>query len=289
MDFAEALEIAQASWELLGYSPRTRARYSVQISAMARFLQIPPAKITTSDLKRYLVSIKRQKSLSNATIYSQVNAIRAFFRALVDNGALSTNPADQLPLPRRSRKLPTYLTPDELVALLRASESNPRDHCLLEFLYATGVRVSEAVAMKVESVNLKEKTAMVKSGKGDKDRLVIMSEHACQELDHYLKKRRVRSEYLFPNRSGGRLSPRYIEKMIRAYAKRARITKPVTPHVLRHTFATHMLDRNVDIRAIQELLGHSSLATTQIYTHVTTERLRRIITAHPREALPDKA
>jgi len=185
--------------------------------------------------------------------------------------------------------LPTYLTPDELLALLHACESKPRDHCLLEFIYATGVRLSEAVAMRVDSVNLKEKTALVKSGKGDKDRLVIMSEHACQELAHYLKSRRTASEYLFPNRSGRRLSPRYVEKMIGRYAGKARISKCVTPHVLRHTFATHMLDGNVDIRAIQELLGHSSLATTQIYTHVTTERLRRIITSHPRERLSDKA
>lgn len=289
MDFRQAVDIAQGSWELMGYSARTRARYSLQIGAMARSLQLAPEKIETADLKRYLVTAKRQKSLSNSTVYSQVNAMRAFFKALVDNGVIAANPADPLPLPKRSRKLPTYLTSDELLALLRASESNPRDHCLLEFIYATGVRVSEAVGMRVDSVNLNEKTALVRSGKGDKDRLVIMSEHVRQELAHYLKKRGTHSDSLFPNRSGSRLSSRYVEKMIGRYAKQARIPKPVTPHVLRHTFATHMLDGNVDIRAIQELLGHSSLATTQIYTHVTTERLRRIITSHPRETLGDKA
>jgi len=289
LDFEEALDIAQGAWELMGYSARTRARYSLQISAMARNLHLAPEAVTTADLKRHLVSTKRQKSLSNSAVYSQVNAIRAFFKALVDNGVITTNPADPLPLPKRSRKLPTYLTSDELLTLLHACESKPRDHCLLEFIYATGVRLSEAVAMKVDSINLKEKTALVKSGKGDKDRLVIMSEHACQDISHYLKKRTTPSEHLFPNRSGGRLSPRYVEKMIARYARKARISKTVTPHVLRHTFATHMLDSNVDIRAIQELLGHSSLATTQIYTHVTPERLRRIITSHPRETLSDKA
>ena len=289
MDFQEAIDIAESAWELMGYSPRTRERYSLQIAVMARNVGKPVTEITPSDLKRYLLAVKREKSLTNATVYSQVNALRAFFKALVENGVMEDNPARDLPLPKRSKKLPTYLTMDELRALLEATEANPRNHCLFEFMYATGVRISEVLDMKTNAVNLKENTALVKSGKGDKDRLVIISRHASKEIKEYLRKRTTPSVYLFPGRTGGRLSTRYVQKIIGAYAHKAGISKKVTPHVLRHTFATHMLENNVDIRSIQELLGHNSLATTQIYTHVTAERLRRLVDIHPREALVNSA
>jgi site-specific recombinase XerD len=289
MDFEEAMDIAESAWELLGYSVTTRSRYRLQITVMARAVQKAPAEITPADLRRHLLTTKRAKSLTNATIYSQVNAFRAFFKALLQNGVLPTNPAEDLPLPKRSQKLPNFLTADELLALLQASERSPRDHCLLEFIYATGVRVSEALSMQTHSLNLKERTAIVKSGKGDKDRLVIMSNHASSDLASYLTKRTTPSQYVFPTQSGRQMGARNVQKMVALYAKKAFIAKRVTPHVLRHTFATHMLDNNVDIRAIQELLGHNSLATTQIYTHVTTERLRRIIKSHPRETLSDTA
>jgi len=273
----------------MGYSPRTRKRYALQIRVMARSMPPKVEEITTTALRRYLLELKRRKELTNATIYSQVNAMRAFFKALVENGILKTNPATAIPLPKRARKLPNFLTPEELVALLEASEGNLRDHCLLEFLYSTGVRVSEALDMKISSVDLKGKTAMVKSGKGDKDRLIIMSQHASSEIATYIKRRRTPSEYLFCTRSGGRMTARYVQKMVAKYADKAKLKKRVTPHVLRHTFATHMLNNKADIRAIQELLGHSSLATTQIYTHVTADRLRRMIGSHPRERLQEAA
>ncbi len=289
MDFDEAIELADSAWELMGYSPKTRHKYLLQARQMARSLQKPLSSVTTDDLKRYLLRMKHAKSLSNSTVYSHVNAIKAFFKVLLDNGVIASQPAEGLPVPRRQRKLPTYLTNEELSALLRVSRSNLRDHCLLEFMYATGVRVSEAVDMMVDSVNLAERTAFVRMGKGGKDRLVIMSQHAATELEQYLKKRYPPSPYLFTNRWGKKLTPRYVEKMIKRYADKAGIRKKVTPHVLRHTFATHMLESKVDIRAIQELLGHSSLATTQVYTHVTPERLKRLVGRHPREALEDQA
>ncbi len=285
MDFEDAIDIAVSAWELRGYSPRTRDRYALQVSVMARELDKPLDRITARELKSYLLERKRRKSLTNASVYSQVNAMRAFFKALVENGVISDNPAKDIPLPKRPRKLPNHLTAQELLALLKQSEVQPRDHCLLEFIYATGTRLSEALDMKVNSVNLDDNTAMVKSGKGDKDRLVIMSGHVASELTTYLTKRRTTSEYLFPSRSGGRLSSRYVQSMVARYAAKAGIPRSVTPHVLRHTFATHMLESNVDIRSIQELLGHSSLATTQIYTHVTSDRLRRLARSHPREKL----
>jgi site-specific recombinase XerD len=273
----------------MGYSPRTRERYALQISVMAREIAKPLEETAPSDLRQYLLATKRRKNLTNATIYSQVNAMRAFFKALVDNGVLDGNPAEDLPLPKRSKKLPTYLNYEELDALLAASESNSRDHCLLEFIYATGVRVSEALNMRKDSVDLNAKTAMVKSGKGDKDRLVIMSPHTAKEISAYLRKRTTPSSYLFPSRSGGKLTSRYVQKMVARYGHKAKISKRVTPHVLRHTFATHMLENNVDIRAIQELLGHNSLATTQVYTHVTAQRLRRLVESHPRDRLGETA
>jgi len=289
MDFNEAIDIAESAWELMGYSKRTRQRYRLQIKVMARQVGKPLKSITPSDLKRFLLANKREKSLTNATVYSQVNALRAFFKALIENGVIEDNPASHLPLPKRSKKLPTYLTTEELQALLEVSEAKPRNHCLLEFIYSTGARISEALDMKTVALDLNKNTALVKSGKGDKDRLIILSKHASRDIKEYLRKRTTLSDYLFPSRSGGRLSTRYVQKMIKDYAHKAKIKKRVTPHVLRHTFATHMLENNVDIRAIQELLGHNSLATTQIYTHVTTERLRRLIDIHPRETLVDSA
>ena len=289
MDFEEAIDIAESAWELMGYSPRTRQRYRLQIQVMARQVGKPLGNITLSDLKRHLLTNKREKSLTNATVYSQINALRAFFKALIENGVIEDNPASDLPLPKRSKKLPTYLTIEELQALLEASETKPRNHCLLEFIYSTGARISEALDMKTVDIDLKNYTALVKSGKGDKDRLIILSKHASRDIREYLRKRYTPSDYLFPSRNGGRLSTRYVQKMIKEYAHKAKIGKKVTPHVLRHTFATHMLENNVDIRAIQELLGHNSLATTQIYTHVTAERLRRLIDIHPREKLVDSA
>jgi len=285
LEFEDAIELADSAWELMGYSPRTRHRYVLQISRMAGEIGKPLSSLTAEDLRKYLLRIKHRRSLSNSTVYSQVNAIRAFFKVLSDNGVIEDNPAEELPIPKRQRKLPTYLSPRELSALLEESRRNLRDHCLLEFIYATGVRVSEAVEMRVESVNLADRTAFVRRGKGGKDRLVIMSEHVARELQEYLNKRSTPSPFLFTNRWGRKLTPRYVEKMISRYAEKAGIEKKVTPHVLRHTFATHMLENNVDIRAIQELLGHSSLATTQVYTHVTAERLKRLVGRHPREGL----
>ncbi len=283
MRFKEALDIADSHWELLGYSPRTRERYLLQIRELARWFNGPPQEIGRSDLRRYLLKTKRRKHLTNATTYSQVNAIKAFFKALMQNEAMEEDPAEDLQLPKRPKKLPTFLTKKELEALLEASSNNTRDHCLIEFIYATGARVSEAVNMKIDEIDLDGKTAMIKSGKGAKDRLVILSNHAASDIAWYLKERRTPSEYLFTGRSGDSLSARYVQKLIKKYAHKANIGKNVTPHVLRHSFATHMLENDVDIRAIQELLGHASLATTQIYTHVTSERLRALSDVHPRE------
>lgn len=283
MKFNEALDIAESHWELLGYSPRTRERYLLQIRELARWFNGPPQEIERSDIRRYLLQAKRRKHLTNATTYSQVNAIKAFFKALIQNEAISEDPAEDLQLPKRPKKLPTFLTKRELEALLKASSSKIRDHCLIEFIYSTGARVSEAVSMKVDDIDLEENTAMIKSGKGAKDRLVILSNHASSDISYYLKERKTPSEYLFTGRSGDPLSARYVQKLIKKYAHKAKIGKNVTPHVLRHSFATHMLENDVDIRAIQELLGHASLATTQIYTHVTSERLRALSDSHPRE------
>jgi integrase/recombinase XerC len=239
------------------------------------------------DYLSYLI----EQGIAKGSITRKLSAIRSFYRYLVREGILSSNPIEQASSPRRDRRLPSFLTVEEAVNLLKAPDLKTpqglRDRCLMELIYAAGLRVSELSSLVLEQVNMD--TCEIKvMGKGSKERIVLIGEPAAIALNDYLDNGRPLllgssiSNDLLLNSKGSRLSERMIQKILNKYARIAGINKRVYPHLLRHTFATHMLDGGADLRVVQELLGHSSLSTTQIYTHVTQSRARKVyLSAHP--------
>jgi integrase/recombinase XerD len=180
-------------------------------------------------------------------------------------------------LPKKSKKIPITLTPKEIKDLINATE-NVRNKLIIEFIFSTGVRISECVFMKINDLDFNEHTGKVVSGKGNKDRIIILSKIWVENYKCYLNERekRIKSEYLFCNLEGAPLSVDTIQKFLKISAKKAGINKPVSPHKLRHSFATSLLENDVNIRYIQQLLGHANLNTTQIYTKVNTNKLKEI-------------
>ncbi len=225
------------------------------------------------------------------SIARKLSAIRSLYRYLVREGKVSANPLEKASSPKLDRRLPSFLTVDETVRLLEAPDlSTPqgrRDRALLELLYAAGLRVSELESLNLEQLNMETKEVRV-WGKGSKERVVLIGEPAAYALNNYLVQGRPallgkkKTDAVFLNQYGGRLPARRIQKILDKYAQKAGIEKKVHPHILRHTFATHLLDGGADLRVVQELLGHAQLATTQVYTHVSQSQARKIYhSAHP--------
>jgi len=244
---------------------------------------------------RSWVAHLRQSRYSHATIARRLAGLRGFFRFLVNEGEFQYNPASLLGLAGQGRRLPEVLYASEVAQLLEAPDENTplglRDRAILEFFYATGVRVSELAALNLSDVHLSERYSRV-IGKGNKERIVYFGVPAQEAIERYLVDGRPAlvlkaplnrpPTALFVNRRGGRLTVRGIQRRVRKYVLEAALGQRVSPHVLRHTFATHLLDNGADLRSIQELLGHAALSTTQIYTHVSTERLKQSYQrAHP--------
>jgi integrase/recombinase XerC len=220
--------------------------------------------------------------LEPASIARKLAALRSWLRFLVRRGELSRNPAAEVRGPRLPRKLATFLPIDESQALLDGGPAAERDRAVLELLYASGLRVSELAGLDLDDVDLGQRTVRV-LGKGTKERVVPFGVRAAAALDSYLGQRGHGAGALFLGRRGRRLGVRSIFDIVRRQARATGITRRVTPHTLRHSFATHLLDRGADLRMIQELLGHSRLSTTQRYTHVSTSQLMRVYDrAHPR-------
>lgn len=242
-------------------------------------------------LRDYLSYLIKQ-GIAKGSITRKLSAIRSFYRYLVREGILTYNPIEQAALPRRDKRLPSFLTIEETVRLLQTNDLKTpqglRDRCLMELIYASGLRVSELAKLSYEQVNLDTGEIRV-WGKGSKERIVLIGTPATKSLNDYLDKGRplllgnnIENNYLFLNNKGDRLSERMIQKILNKCARLAGIEKRVHPHLLRHTFATHLLDGGADLRVVQELLGHANLATTQIYTHVTQSRARKVyLSAHP--------
>jgi len=226
-----------------------------------------------------------------SSIARKLSAVRSFYRYLVREGKASVNPLEKATSPKLDRRLPSFLTVEETVRLLEAPDrSTPqglRDRALLELLYASGMRVSELENLNIEQLNMETNEIRV-WGKGSKERVVLIGEPAARALNDYLEhgrpalRGRQRTNAVFLNQYGGRLPARRIQKILEEYSQKAGIGKRVHPHVLRHTFATHLLDGGADLRVVQELLGHAQLATTQVYTHVSQSQARKIYrSAHP--------
>jgi integrase/recombinase XerC len=272
-----------------GASPHTLRSYAADLTEFTRFLTeekiggLPGAD--TRAVRAYVARL-HQRRLSKATIARKLAAVRSCFRFLARRGALPANPARQVRSPRLGRRLPSFLPVDEATILLNAppepTTAGARDRALLELLYASGLRVAEGCGLDLDDLDEARRTVRV-VGKGDKERVVPVGETALEALAAYLAMRGRQRGPLFLNARGGRLTPRSAHRIVRARARQVGIDQRVTPHTLRHSFATHMLGAGADLRLIQELLGHSRLSTTQRYTHVSPEHLMRVYDrAHPR-------
>jgi len=244
--------------------------------------------VNKQTLRTYMAHLMEQE-YAKTSIARKLSAIRSFYRYLMREEMISASPAATTVSPRLDRRLPSFLTIDEAKRLVESPDlSKPygqRDRALLELLYASGLRVSELVNMNVEQINLATNEIRV-WGKGSKERVVLIGAPAARALDNYIKEGRhellgsKKNNALFVNRYGERLLARRVQKILEKYARK--INKKVHPHILRHTFATHLLDGGADLKVVQELLGHADLSSTQIYTHVTQSRARKIyLAAHP--------
>jgi integrase/recombinase XerD len=249
------------------------------------------SKITKNDIIEFMLS-EKDKGVSPTSISRRLAAIRMFHRFLARERVLKEDPTTLIDSPKLWKKVPDTLSLNEVEALI--SQPDPRlrqgarDKAILETLYATGMRVSESTDLKVNNVNL-DIGFLRCIGKGNKERVIPLGKKAIHSINRYLEFSRPHllkgktSEFLFVNRSGNKLSRQSIWKLIKQYAKEAKIKKVIKVHTLRHSFATHLLERGADLRSVQEMLGHSNISTTQIYTHIDKERLKTIHKMfHPR-------
>jgi integrase/recombinase XerD len=271
-------------------APRTVEAYRRDLKALAEWLGRPPATAASEELERYVAEL-RAAGLSAATIARRLAAVRSFFRHLMLLGQRSDNPAAELDLPRRSRPLPHPLSPSEVERLVEAAVGTAprdlRDSALVELLYGAGLRVSEAVGLEKGGVDLDRRLVRC-IGKGSKERVVPIGRPAIEALRRYLARgrphldRRHRPE-LFLNARGGGLTRAGAFLILRRLAARAGLEpERVHPHLLRHSFATHLLEGGADLRSVQEMLGHADLSTTELYTHVSDRRRREVyFHAHP--------
>ena len=266
-------------------SPHTLRSYRSDLVEFTRAMREGIERVDSRAIRGFLVSL-HARGLDAVTVARKLAAVRSFYRFLVRRGVVERNPARETRGPRRAQKLVGFLPIDEATALVDAralgGAARDRDVAILELLYATGLRVSELTGLDVEAVDRAERTVRV-LGKGRKERIVPYGAAAAKALERYLAPRPAARGPLFVNARGGRLTDRSVRTVVHRAARSAGVVRRVTPHTLRHTFATHLLDAGADLRAIQELLGHSRLSTTQRYTHVGTDQLMRVYdAAHPR-------
>lgn len=274
------------------------------IRDLKEFLQfISEKKVNLTDIKNnekklslfireYLALMVKTKKKS--TISRKLASLRSFFRFLERNGIIEKDPSSGITFPKVPKSLPRFLNTDEAKALVESPELYDvlaiRDRAILELLYSSGLRVSELTSLKLDSVSLENEIIKVK-GKGGKERIVPFGQKAKAALMKYLDKRKellsgkklIESDHLFLNYKGEPITSRSIDRIVKKYRTKAGLSKKVSPHILRHSFATHLLEGGADLRVIQELLGHSSLSTTQNYTHISVDRLMEVYKrAHPR-------
>lgn len=279
-------------------SEHTVRGYSVDLNQFIIFLEENDcAKLGAGDIdhhivRAYLASLNRKK-YSKKTIARKLAALRSFYKHLIRTNIVESSPVMAVKTPKLPRKLPHFLDPHEVGRLLEAPKGVDwlacRDRAILEVLYSTGVRVSELVGMNMEDLALEEGTVLVR-GKGRKERLALLGSHAIEAITLYIarrdghpKSKTFDRDALFLNKSGTRLSDRSVRRELDKYLLVAGLNGKTSPHTLRHSFATHMLNAGANLRDVQELLGHKSLAATQIYTHITTDRLKEIYEkSHPR-------
>jgi integrase/recombinase XerC len=275
----------------LNLSPHTVLAYLGDVDQFIGFVKTKgslfdnPQRIDPAFARSYLRWLEL-KDLSKKSVARKISSCRAFFRYIFREGKVKLNPFEHILSPKLGKRLPSFLYPEEVIKLLNAvnlkQKNGPRDLAILELIYASGMRVGEVAKLRSDNIDLESGEVLVQ-GKGDKERIVLIGSHAISSIKKYLETRTKDEKTLFLGRMGSRLTSRSMERMIRKYAKKAGLAKRVTPHTLRHSFATHLLNGGADLKIVQELLGHSSLSTTQIYTHLTKEKLKSIYDkSHPR-------
>jgi integrase/recombinase XerC len=276
-----------------GMSEKTASAYSRDLMGLQMATGAThPSQITTQAIRAHLSNLL-QKGRARTTIARNLACFRSFFRFLMRQGMLSTNPTEGIRSPKPEKHLPAYLTVDQAVGLLHHSSSNTfhslRDSAILELLYSTGIRVSELCGLNLNDLQLSLGIIKV-HGKGGKDRIVPFGNMAKEAIKAYVVRRnellerfKIEQDAVFINERGGRLTPRSVQRLMERRRIEAGLGQNITPHSLRHSMATHMLEGGADLRSIQELLGHASLATTQRYTHLDMDRLTDVYRlAHPR-------
>jgi len=254
---------------------------------------------TNTDCVRGYLAFLNERQYSKATIARKLATLRSFYKFLVKRNHISANPVASIRTPKQEKKLPRFLEYDEIKKLLATPPVNTwlgaRDRAILETLYSTGIRVSELVALNMDDIDFLGEVVHVR-GKGKKERIAPIGSSALQVIQHYMEYRNKRAQsngnfdtkVLFVNKHGRRLSTRSVRRKMDKYLKMAGLDPAISPHTLRHSFATHMLNNGADLRSVQELLGHQSLSTTQVYTHLTTRKLKEVYDgAHPRNDLQD--
>jgi integrase/recombinase XerC len=267
-------------------SQHTISSYKIDLQQfMDHFGELDLAQITPTKVRSWL---GRFQGRAKSTRARKLSSLKTFFKYLVREGFIKTNPVLGMSGPKKDKKLPEFLDKEQVVKLLEAPPDNNllglRDRAILETLYSGGIRVSELVGLDIDDVDFIGEALKVK-GKGKKERIVPIGIPAVSAIKKYLSecKRRDNSEVVFTNRFGKRLTTRTVQRVVAKYIRKASLQGHISPHSLRHTFATHMLDAGADLRSVQELLGHESISTTQVYTHITPERLKQVYDkAHPR-------
>lgn len=287
--FTNYIDYLQAEKNASVYTVRNYTNDLIEFIDFAREKGVQSMNDMDKQVLRAYLAYLLEQGKAKSSISRKLSAIRSFYRYLMREELVQASPAATTVSPKLDKRLPSFLTVDEAKRLVESPDiSRPqgqRDHAILELLYASGLRISELVNMNVEQVNLSTNEIRV-WGKGSKERVVLIGSPAARALSDYIAKGRLellggkRNDALFVNQYGGRLPARTVQKILTKYARN--INKKVHPHMLRHTFATHLLDGGADLKVVQELLGHADLSSTQIYTHVTQSRARNIyLAAHP--------
>ena len=282
------------------YSDYTVLSYKNDILEFIDYLSSEELDFKTieySDIRFYLMYLKDEKHDDNSSVSRKLSSLRGLYKYMANEGIIKTNVFSLVNAPKKSKKLPRYFEYNELEELFLVPDTNTslgqRDLLLLEMLYATGVRVGELVNIKVKDIDLGRRNIII-LGKGNKERYVTYGEY-CEEIlnkylsDGYILLNKNGSDYLFLNNLGGNLTERGVRYILDELIKKTSINKKISPHMIRHSFATHLLNEGCDLLTVQKLLGHESIKATQVYTHVTTDRLREVyFRSFPRAHIDNK-
>lgn len=277
------------------YSFNTSKNYEIDITEFKNYLEkegFDYLEVDYDFIKGYLMDLYNRK-LSRNSVARKLSSLRSFYKYLFNNALVKTNPFKYVKTPKKEKKLPKYLGVEELEIIFNTpnvtTPLGQRDRLILEVLYATGIRVSELVNIKIEDIDFSKKEVRI-FGKGNKERIDLFGEYCLDAMNMFindgrkkiLEKHHTDCKYLITNEKGNKITTRGVEKIIDNIIKKASLKKHVSPHMLRHSFATHLLNEGCDILTVQELLGHASLESTQVYTHVSNERLRSVyLNCHP--------